>query len=109
MRVVAIESLQPQQLASRIWRRLSLTPGPRDFDARFHITGAVASSTGGQPPETLNRNVDKRVVTFLMLFLIQRSQNRDALAIHLKLNETEAALDGASNRLIDVEDLTEED
>jgi low affinity Fe/Cu permease len=42
-----------------------------------------------------------------MVFLIQRSQNKDALAIHLKLNEIVAALEGASNRLIDVEDLTE--
>jgi low affinity Fe/Cu permease len=42
-----------------------------------------------------------------MVFLIQRTQNKDALAIHLKLNEIVAALDGASNRLIDVEDLTE--
>ena len=47
------------------------------------------------------------IVTFLMVFLIQRAQNKDALAIHLKLNEIVAALEGASNRLIDVEDLTE--
>jgi low affinity Fe/Cu permease len=42
-----------------------------------------------------------------MVFLIQRTQNKDAQAIHLKLNEIVAALEGASNRLIDVEDLTE--
>ncbi|MEK6301130.1 MAG: low affinity iron permease family protein [Acidobacteriota bacterium] len=47
------------------------------------------------------------IVTFLMVFLIQRTQNKDALAIHLKLNEIVAAMEGASNRLIDVEDLTE--
>ena len=52
-------------------------------------------------------NTGTTVVTFLMVFLIQRSQNKDALAIHLKLNELVAALNGASNRLIDVEDLTE--
>jgi low affinity Fe/Cu permease len=52
-------------------------------------------------------NTGTTIVTFLMVFLIQRSQNKDALAIHLKLNEIVAALDGASNRLIDVEDLTE--
>jgi low affinity Fe/Cu permease len=44
-----------------------------------------------------------------MVFLIQRSQNKDAQAIHLKLNEIVAALEGASNRLIDVEDLTEDE
>jgi low affinity Fe/Cu permease len=54
-------------------------------------------------------NTGTTVVTFLMVFLIQRSQNKDALAIHLKLNEIVAALDGASNRLIDVEDLTEQE
>ena len=47
------------------------------------------------------------VVVFLMVFLIQRAQNKDALAIHLKLNEIVAAMQGASNRLIDVEDLSE--
>jgi low affinity Fe/Cu permease len=54
-------------------------------------------------------NTGTTIVTFLMVFLIQRSQNKDALAIHLKLNEIVAALDGASNRLIDVEDLTEKE
>ena len=52
-------------------------------------------------------NTSTTIVTFLMVFLIQRTQNKDALAIHLKLNEIVAALEGASNRLIDVEDLTE--
>jgi low affinity Fe/Cu permease len=52
-------------------------------------------------------NTSTTIITFLMVFLIQRTQNKDALAIHLKLNEIVAALEGASNRLIDVEDLTE--
>jgi low affinity Fe/Cu permease len=54
-------------------------------------------------------NTGTTVITFLMVFLIQRSQNKDALAIHLKLNELVAAVEGASNRLIDVESLTEEE
>jgi low affinity Fe/Cu permease len=54
-------------------------------------------------------NTGTTIVTFLMVFLIQRSQNKDALAIHLKLNEIVAALEGASNRLIDVEDLSEDE
>ena len=54
-------------------------------------------------------NTGTTIVTFLMVFLIQRSQNKDALAVHLKLNEIVAALHGASNRLIDVEDLSEAD
>ena len=51
-------------------------------------------------------NTGTTIVTFLMVFLIQRAQNKDALAIHLKLNELVAALEGASNRLINVENLT---
>ena len=54
-------------------------------------------------------NTGTTIVTFLMVFLIQRAQNKDALAIHLKLNELVAAVEGASNRLIDVEDLTEDE
>ncbi len=54
-------------------------------------------------------NTSTTIVTFLMVFLIQRTQNKDALAIHMKLNEIVAALEGASNRLIDVEDLTEDE
>src|SRR5438874_11517646 len=54
-------------------------------------------------------NTSTTVITFLMVFLIQRTQNKDALAIHLKLNEIVAALEGASKRLIDVEDLTEDE
>jgi low affinity Fe/Cu permease len=52
-------------------------------------------------------NTGTTIVTFLMVFLIQRAQNKDALAIHLKLNEIVAAMQGASNRLIDAEDLSE--
>ena len=54
-------------------------------------------------------NTSTTIVTFLMVFLIQRSQNKDALAVQLKLNEIVAAMDGASNRLISVEDLSEEE
>lgn len=54
-------------------------------------------------------NTGTTIVTFLMVFLIQRSQNKDALAMHLKLNELVAAMQGASNRLINVESMTEEE
>ena len=54
-------------------------------------------------------NTGTTIVTFLMVFLIQRAQNKDALAVQLKLSELVAAIDGASNRLISVEDLSEED
>jgi low affinity Fe/Cu permease len=44
-----------------------------------------------------------------MVFLIQKSQNKDSKAIHLKLNELIASHQGASNRMVDIEDLTEEE
>jgi low affinity Fe/Cu permease len=54
-------------------------------------------------------NTGTTIVTFLVVFLIQRSQNKDAMAIQLKLNELVAAIEGASNRLIAVEDLSEDE
>jgi low affinity Fe/Cu permease len=54
-------------------------------------------------------NTGTTIVTFLMVFLIQRAQNKESLAVQLKLNEIVASLEGASNRLIDVEGLSEEE
>ena len=54
-------------------------------------------------------NTGTTIVTFLMVFLIQRSQNKESLAVQLKLNEIVAAMQGASNRLIAVENLSEQD
>jgi low affinity Fe/Cu permease len=54
-------------------------------------------------------NTGTTIVTFLMVFLIQQTQNKDSKAMELKLNELVAATKGASNRLIDVEALTEDD
>ena len=51
-------------------------------------------------------NTGTSVITFLMVFIIQQSQNKDTMALQLKLNELIAANNRASNRLIDVEDLT---
>jgi low affinity Fe/Cu permease len=53
-------------------------------------------------------NTGTTIITFLMVFLIQRSQNKESLATQLKLNELIAAHEFASNRLVDVEDLNEE-
>ena len=52
-------------------------------------------------------NTGTTIVTFLMVFLIQHAQNKENRALQLKLNELIAATQGASNRLIDVEDLTD--
>jgi low affinity Fe/Cu permease len=54
-------------------------------------------------------NTATTIITFLMVFLIQNTQNRDAVAMHLKLDELIRAVHGARNRLMDLEDLTEEE
>lgn len=54
-------------------------------------------------------NTGTTIITFLMVFIIQQSQNRDSLAIQLKLNELIAANENSSNRLVDIEDLTEDE
>lgn len=54
-------------------------------------------------------NTGTTIITLLMVFLIQRTQNKDSRALHLKLNELIASLKGPSNRLVDVEDLTEDE
>lgn len=54
-------------------------------------------------------NTGTTVITFLMVFIIQQSQNKDSLALQLKLNELIASNKSASNRLIDIEDLTQDE
>ena len=54
-------------------------------------------------------NTGTTIVTFLMVFVIQQSQNKDTLAIHLKLNELIASDAAANNRLVDIEDLSPEE
>ena len=54
-------------------------------------------------------NTGTTIITFLMVFLIQKTQNKDSLAIQLKLNELIAAHEFASNRLVNVEGMTEEE
>jgi low affinity Fe/Cu permease len=54
-------------------------------------------------------NTATTIITFLMVFIIQQSQNKDTAAVHLKLNELIASSEKASNRLVDIEDLTEQE
>lgn len=54
-------------------------------------------------------NTATTIITFLMVFLIQNTQNRDAKAMHLKLDELIRALKGARNQLVDLENLSDED
>lgn len=54
-------------------------------------------------------NTGTTIITFLMVFAIQQSQNKESMAMQIKLNELIAATKGASNRVIDIEDLTEQE
>ncbi len=54
-------------------------------------------------------NTSTTIITFLMVFIIQRAQNKDSVSVEIKLNELIAATKGASNRLVDIEDLTQEE
>jgi low affinity Fe/Cu permease len=54
-------------------------------------------------------NTGTTIVTFLMVFLIQNTQNRDAKAVHLKLDELIRALEPARNKLVDLEDLSDDE
>lgn len=54
-------------------------------------------------------NTGTTIITFLMVFLIQRTQNKDSSAIQLKLNELIASMHGSSNRLLNIEELSEKE
>ena len=68
------------------------------------VWGATGPLFGYSEVWQLVINTGTTIVTFLMVFVIQHAQNKDTRAVHLKLNELIAAVEGASNRLIDVED-----
>ena len=54
-------------------------------------------------------NTGTTIITFIMVYIIQHSQNKDTTAVHLKLNELIASNGNASNRIVNIEDLTEEE
>jgi low affinity Fe/Cu permease len=70
------------------------------------ITGPIFRFSAGWQ---LVINTGTTIATFLMVFLIQRAQNKEARAVQLKLNEVVAALEGASNRLVGAEELSEDE
>jgi low affinity Fe/Cu permease len=73
------------------------------------LWGATGPLFGFSDTWQLVINTGTTIVTFLMVFLIQNTQNRDAKAIHLKLDELIHKVKGARNSLIDLEDCTEEE
>jgi low affinity Fe/Cu permease len=73
------------------------------------IWAAVGPIFGFSENWQLVINTGTTIITFLMVFLIQQSQNKDSVAVHLKLNELLAASQNASNRMVGIEDLDEQD
>jgi low affinity Fe/Cu permease len=73
------------------------------------VWAAVGGYFGYSENWQLVINTGTTIVTFLMVFMIQQSHNKDSVALHLKLNELLAASKQASNRMIGIEDLDEQD
>lgn len=73
------------------------------------VWAAVGPLAGFSETWQLVINTGTTIITFLMVFVIQQSQNKDTMAIQLKLNELIAAIEEADNKLIDIEDLTEDE
>jgi low affinity Fe/Cu permease len=89
-----------------------LTGSPWAFIIAFTIIliwGASGPLFGFSDTWQLVINTGTTIITFLMVFIIQQTQNKDTTAIHLKLNELIASSKEASNQLVDAEDLTEEE
>jgi low affinity Fe/Cu permease len=81
------------------------------FVAMLLIIGWAAAGPyfGWSDSHSLFVNTITTIITFLMVFLIQNTQNRDAKAMHLKLDELIRGVEGARNSLVDLEDLSDED
>ncbi len=72
------------------------------------VWGASGPAFGFSDTWQLVINTGTTILTFLMVFLIQNTQNRDSHAIHLKLDELIRSIDAARNQLIDIEDNTDD-
>jgi len=98
-----------ERIAARVTEWVGSTKGMTAAVAIIVIWAAVGPVFGWSDTWQLAINTGTTIVTFLMVFLIQRTQNKDGMAIQLKLNELVASMQGSSNRLIEIEDLSEED
>jgi low affinity Fe/Cu permease len=98
-----------EKFASYVTRLTGSTPAIITAFAIVIIWGAAGPICHYSEAWQMVINTGTTIITFLMVFLIQKSQNKDSLAIHLKLNELVAAHEFASNRLVNVEGMTEEE
>jgi low affinity Fe/Cu permease len=73
------------------------------------VWGITGPACGFSETWQLVINTGTTIITFLMVFLVQNTQNRDSMALHLKLDELIRSLDAARNGLIDIEDLSDEE
>ena len=98
-----------ERFSSRVARAAGSTPA--FFSALAIVVIWAVSGPFFHYSETwqLVINTGTTIITFLMVFLIQKAQNKESMAIQLKLNELVAAHEFASNRLVDVENMTEEE
>ena len=99
----------PERFALKITRITGSTPAFIIALALVLVWGATGPVFHYSETWQLVINTGTTVVTFLMVFLIQKAQNKDSLAIQLKLNELVAAHEFASNRLVDVENIPEDE
>jgi low affinity Fe/Cu permease len=73
------------------------------------VWGALGPFAGYSDTWQLVINTSTTIITFLMVFLIQNTQNRDSHALHLKIDELLRALDAADTRLVDLEERSEQE
>ena len=98
-----------ERFSEAVTRRAGSTPAFGAAAGVVVLWAALGPVFGFSNTWQLVINTGTTIITFLMVFLIQRTQNKDALAIHIKLNELVAAVKGASNRVVDIESLSESD
>jgi len=98
-----------ESFAAKVTRATGSTPAFIVALAAVVIWGATGPIFHYSETWQLVINTGTTIITFLMVFLIQKSQNKDSLAIQLKLNELVAAHEFASNRLVNVENMSEEE
>lgn len=109
MKNTTIQSNWFEKFASKVSKAAGSTPA---FAVAFSIVlvwGISGPFFDFSETWQLVINTGTTIITFLMVFLIQKAQNKDSLAIQLKLNELVASNELSSNRLVDIESMSEEE